>query len=167
MVLSGKRPHKRTPVPGSFGDAIRAIRERKGLTQTELGERTGLGQNNISRIETGTVSRPQEDTVIKLSAALGVDPYEIWALTSYPELPWLIKDLRKSASRLGPNEQKILAALADYLEDNKGAVAGLDPQVVADLFGAMLVGLRTRPKSHDLPQAHLPQYDPLEPPALL
>jgi transcriptional regulator with XRE-family HTH domain len=142
MDRYGTRPHKKPPVPGSFGAAIRAIRERKGLSQTELGNITGLGQNNISRIETGTVLRPQDATVELLARALDVAPYEIWRLTSYPELEYLTADLRTNAKELTLAQQEILAALAKYMVDNKGAVVGVTPEVARNLFADALAKRR-------------------------
>jgi transcriptional regulator with XRE-family HTH domain len=51
---------------------LRELRERAGLTQVELAERSGIHQSHISRIETGFVVRPSFDVVSKLAAALGV-----------------------------------------------------------------------------------------------
>jgi transcriptional regulator with XRE-family HTH domain len=50
----------------AFGRGIRALRLYHGFTQRELGERSGLDQSNISRLETG---RPIS---IRFSRVLGV-----------------------------------------------------------------------------------------------
>ena len=36
-----------------FGQRLREIRKKHGMTQAELGEKTGLADKYISRIETG------------------------------------------------------------------------------------------------------------------
>ena len=94
-MMSGTRPRKKQPIEGSFGEAVRTIREEKGMSQVDLGERTGMGQNNISRIETGAIFRPQEVTVRALAEGLGVTPNEIWMRTSFPEISWQTEELRK------------------------------------------------------------------------
>jgi ribosome-binding protein aMBF1 (putative translation factor) len=47
-------------------------RERLGLTQTELAERTGIDQGDISRIERGSIF-PNEKTLLRLADALGAE----------------------------------------------------------------------------------------------
>jgi transcriptional regulator with XRE-family HTH domain len=49
-----------------------AARRERGLTQTQLAERTGIDQSDISRIEAGNAN-PTLQTLATLSAALGVD----------------------------------------------------------------------------------------------
>ena len=49
-----------------------ALREKRGLTQTELAERSGVPQSEISRIERGYV-HPTERTLVRLADALDAD----------------------------------------------------------------------------------------------
>jgi DNA-binding XRE family transcriptional regulator len=49
-----------------------ALREKHMLTQTELSEKTGVPQAQISRIERGVVN-PRLSTVTKLLVALGAE----------------------------------------------------------------------------------------------
>jgi transcriptional regulator with XRE-family HTH domain len=51
---------------------LRDARQRAGLTQVELRERSGVEQNTISRIEAGRVRDPQWSTARKLELALGL-----------------------------------------------------------------------------------------------
>jgi ribosome-binding protein aMBF1 (putative translation factor) len=48
------------------------LRERRGLTQAELAERSGIDQGDISRIERGSTS-PTARTVQRIAAALDAD----------------------------------------------------------------------------------------------
>jgi DNA-binding XRE family transcriptional regulator len=50
---------------------IRAARERTGLTQAELSDRSGLPQSHISRIENGKLS-PSHATLEKIAKGLGL-----------------------------------------------------------------------------------------------
>jgi ribosome-binding protein aMBF1 (putative translation factor) len=54
-----------------FGATIRAAREAKGLTQTELGRRISTSQSAVARLEAGGV-QPSLETMSRLSVALGV-----------------------------------------------------------------------------------------------
>src|SRR5829696_5144262 len=54
----------------AFGDRLRALRERAGLTQEELANRAGLTPNAVSALERGTRTRPYPHTVRSLADAL-------------------------------------------------------------------------------------------------
>jgi DNA-binding XRE family transcriptional regulator len=51
---------------------IRALREKKGLSQRELAERVGTTQSAIARLEAGNIS-PSLPTLDKIAAALGAE----------------------------------------------------------------------------------------------
>lgn len=63
------------PTPSAFarhvGKVLKGLREKSGLTQHQLAEKSGLLQSHISRIERGEYS-PTNKTLTKLAAALGV-----------------------------------------------------------------------------------------------
>ncbi len=56
---------------GEIGARVRAVREGRALTQQEVAERSGLGPEQISRIENGR-RRPRAKTLRRLAEALGV-----------------------------------------------------------------------------------------------
>lgn len=56
------------------GELIRARREALGLSQRELGDLAGIGQNYISRLERGEVGLPQRQTIDALARALNLAP---------------------------------------------------------------------------------------------
>ena len=56
---------------GSFGGALRRLREAAGLSQEELAERAGLSSHAVSALERGTRTRPYPHTVRALADALG------------------------------------------------------------------------------------------------
>lgn len=55
----------------SLGPAIKRYRKVAGLTQAELGERTGFDPKTISRFETGTYT-PSVEALFMLANAMGV-----------------------------------------------------------------------------------------------
>lgn len=58
----------------TIGQRLREVRERRMMTQEELGERAGVQSVTISRIENGRqASRPRMSTIRKLADALGED----------------------------------------------------------------------------------------------
>lgn len=66
-----RNPALRPLIP--FAACLRAERARAGLTQAELGDRAGLTAHSIGNYERG-ISTPNLDTLVRLAAALGVDP---------------------------------------------------------------------------------------------
>lgn len=52
-------------------DEIKDKREKLGLTQKELAERTGLKQSAIARMESGGAI-PRLDTILKVAIAMGM-----------------------------------------------------------------------------------------------
>ena len=57
---------------GSVGERVRALREERGWSQTELGVRSGVEQTIISRMERGRMSNPSHRAIAALASALGV-----------------------------------------------------------------------------------------------
>lgn len=55
----------------SLGERIRIVRLRKGVTQKDLAEQTGIATSSLSEIETG-VSEPAVSKVQAIAVALGV-----------------------------------------------------------------------------------------------
>lgn len=58
---------------GNLGKNLREARERLGLTQEQVAERSGVQAGEISRIEHGKRD-PQASTIEKLAAAVEVPP---------------------------------------------------------------------------------------------
>jgi transcriptional regulator with XRE-family HTH domain len=65
----------------TFGDRLRAARERRGLSQEALAEKAGVDRKLIYRTELGQTS-PRLDAVMQIAEALGVQPS-----TLLPKLP--------------------------------------------------------------------------------
>lgn len=51
---------------------LRAIRESKGMSQTELAKKSGVGRVTINRIENGELNETTSGTLIKLAKTLQV-----------------------------------------------------------------------------------------------
>ena len=59
------------------GDKIREYRERKGITQEELGKALGTTKQTIFKYETGKITNIPYSKVEKIAKALKVEPWEI------------------------------------------------------------------------------------------
>ena len=64
---------------------LRELRTGKGLTQVQLAELCGMPQSTISRIESGSTTGVDFETLDRLAAALGVHPSE---LIVYGQIPF-------------------------------------------------------------------------------
>ncbi len=58
---------------GDLGSNLRAAREKLGLTQEQVAERSGVHATEISRMEAGKRD-PQVSTLLKLAKAVEVPP---------------------------------------------------------------------------------------------
>ncbi|MGI9117128.1 MAG: helix-turn-helix domain-containing protein [Gaiellales bacterium] len=56
-----------------LGMSINELRHAHGLTQTQLAERSGVPQGQISRIEQAVGVNPTQKTLLKLARALDAD----------------------------------------------------------------------------------------------
>jgi transcriptional regulator with XRE-family HTH domain len=59
-----------------FGENLLRLRRSRGLSQTELGDRTEMHRNDISLIERGR-RRPRVDVLIKVARVLEVTPADL------------------------------------------------------------------------------------------
>src|SRR3954454_13403863 len=63
-----------------FGDLLRTLRKRAGMTQEELAERAGLSRDAISALERGRRNRPHPPTMAAIIDALGLSEADQKAL---------------------------------------------------------------------------------------
>lgn len=63
-----------------FAERLAQLMKEKGLTQTQLAERIGVGQSAISNMLNRNC-RPQRRTVLRLAEALSVSATELWPET--------------------------------------------------------------------------------------
>lgn len=62
----------------AVGEAIRLIREQKGLSQEELAHRSGIHRTYVGGVERGE-RNPTVESLKKIADGLGVEPEEILA----------------------------------------------------------------------------------------
>lgn len=66
----------RREIKAAIGDALRAKREKLGISQEELAERAGVDRTYISILERGLKS-PTLDTLERICSALGTLPERV------------------------------------------------------------------------------------------
>ena len=75
VYQEGETVRKLPPAPNiAVGEAVLSARAKKGYTQKQLSEATGIDQSDISKIERG-VSNPSISTLNKIAVALGMQLY--------------------------------------------------------------------------------------------
>lgn len=70
--------YRATTSDEAVGERLRSVREGAGLSQTELGRRTGIDQAVLSRLERGK-HRPRVDTLRRIANALGLSVPDLLA----------------------------------------------------------------------------------------
>lgn len=90
----------------SFGERLRQLRIERGLNQRTLAETVGIDFTYLSKIETGRLPPPAQDTIHRLALALGASPDELLvlagkvpddvrsAITRSVEIPAFLRQIR-------------------------------------------------------------------------
>jgi transcriptional regulator with XRE-family HTH domain len=91
------------PVPTPFGRRLKGVRETRGLSQAELGEKAGVPALMISHFETGARPSASAATLVKLANALDTSIDFLLARTDDPvatgRVGALLRSLGTSASQ--------------------------------------------------------------------
>jgi transcriptional regulator with XRE-family HTH domain len=83
----------------SFGQLVRRLRKKKGLTLVELAERIGSHKGYVSGIENGKVNPPSPEFVRRLARVLRYDWKCMLFLAHAQKAP---KEIRKECMRFVP-----------------------------------------------------------------
>jgi transcriptional regulator with XRE-family HTH domain len=74
--MTTRRSSERSEANVALGQAVRAIREERGISQVQLAEATGFIQSWISHLERGA-RNPSWNNVVRLAEGLGVSLSEL------------------------------------------------------------------------------------------
>ena len=70
-----------------IGDKIKQLREEKGMTLEELGNKVGVGKSTVRKWETGMIENMRRDKIKKVADALNVTPDYLMGWTDEPPEP--------------------------------------------------------------------------------
>ena len=109
-------------VISSTGERIKSFRQKRKLSQKQLGEKVGMSQQQIGQYETGT-RIPKTETLVKLAAALDCTLFDLGSWDEYPledQIDAIIYGGRKAEMLakydcLNPDEKKKVDAYVDDL----------------------------------------------------
>jgi transcriptional regulator with XRE-family HTH domain len=106
----------------NFPDRLREARERLGLSQTELAERSGLQPSAVSHFETGKRA-PSFENLKRLSDALAVSVDYLLGRGEEPKGSGpMVEQLFRDFNRMSAADQESIAKFATMLaEKNEGA----------------------------------------------
>jgi len=92
----------------NIGNAIKELRKQEGLSQVELAKNVNITQAALSKIESG--NRPNQTTLVKLSAALKVPEALIYIMaTEEGDIP---KDKKELYNDLFPVIKSLIIKIA-------------------------------------------------------
>ena len=106
-------------------EQLKAARERKGLSQRDLGERVGLPQSHISKIENGTVDL-QTSNLIEIARALDLE-LTLLPRSALPAVRAIQDSQRQETTRTVPEVDRNLR----LLRNRAGKLAARHPQAKA------------------------------------
>jgi transcriptional regulator with XRE-family HTH domain len=94
-----------------FGDNLRRVRRREGLSQEELAARASLHRTEIGKLE-NTERVPRIDTLIQLAGAMAVAPGELldgifWVPGPKPEGTFTFSSGQRARSQRQPSTPSI------------------------------------------------------------
>lgn len=75
-----------------MGQKIKAIREAKGMTLEELGNKVGVGKSTVRKWENGIIANMKRDKIAKVAAALDCSPSYLMGWESDAELNATLQD---------------------------------------------------------------------------
>ena len=109
-----------------FGARLAALRQSRGLTQTELGDAAGVSQRVIAYYETET-TQPPGALLVDFAQALKVSTDELLGLKPTsdklaPKTARLLKRLQR-IEELPPADQRAVLKLVDAMLDTRRRVA--------------------------------------------
>jgi transcriptional regulator with XRE-family HTH domain len=102
----------------AFAERLKTIRALRNLTQSELGERSGLPTSSIAQFETNA-RKPSFDTLRKLSKALEVTTDYLLGTIDNPEPVAIGSALFRNYEKLSTHDQELLQNIAAMMAEKK------------------------------------------------
>ena len=104
----------------TFGQRLRELRNRKGLTQKELADRAGVSITYVSKLETGALPPPREKTILALANILDGDQDELFGLARKLPSRWL--------GQMNPEVARTFRSILEAETPSGGAPGDAEPQ---------------------------------------
>lgn len=112
-----------------MGNRIKELRIKAGLTQTELGDKLGIGASAVAKYENGRVKNIKQSTIAEMARIFDCAPSYVMALDDVPPLP---PNIITPAARPVPVLGTICAGDGTVAEENFAGNFFIDNTVQAD-----------------------------------
>lgn len=106
----------------TIGEKIRACREAKHLTQTELGLTCGVAKQTIFKYETGVVTNIPLDKLKLMASALGVSAAYLMGWEDAPDSKEKPSEDKKTAPELSESVKKLISVMSQLTPENQRIV---------------------------------------------
>ena len=93
-----------------FGLRIKELRNKKGITQSQMAELTGIDPKHMSHIETGR-SFPKADLIEKFAAALGVEYTDLFKTEHLQDRKTVINSITTKLNDVSDKDLQIIYKL--------------------------------------------------------
>lgn len=93
-----------------FGQRIKELRNKKGITQYQLAEMTGIDPKHMSHIETGR-SFPKADLIEKLANALDIEYTQLFQTEHLQDRDVLLDKINDNLTKVSDKDLQIIYKL--------------------------------------------------------
>ena len=106
-----------------FGERVRELRQKRNLTQRDLGAQVGVEFSYISKIENGKLDFgdfPSESLILRLAEALGVETDELLLLAEKvpPQIKQRVMDRPDAFRKFAQLDDEALDELVEQVDEN-------------------------------------------------
>lgn len=113
-----------------IGPRVRALREARGWTQSDLARRAGVSHSYVNRLESGRYQRPSQEQLGKIVTALGVplstflaeisspsedEARELEFIRRNPDVRMLFASFANEYETLHPEDQRFLRGFLELV----------------------------------------------------
>ena len=114
-----------TPLPNTFPERLRALRERSGRSRSELAPPAHMGEDAPAHIERGTTrAAPEQVVALALALAISADALLGLAEVQDSEERADLRRILRYTKRLEPRHLNLVAQVAEALAGAAGAAGG-------------------------------------------
>lgn len=103
---------RRKKTSGNLGSKIRRLRDRLSLTQGQLASKANVSPGYLSLLESNRVRNPSAAMLLKIAAALGTDPDELFLATGLSTLEVIRRDYEQLVVEVIPELVVFLQTLS-------------------------------------------------------
>jgi transcriptional regulator with XRE-family HTH domain len=114
-----------TPLPNTFPERLRALRERSGRSRSELAQLAHMGEDALAHIERGTTrAAPEQVVTLALALAISADALLGLAEVQDSEERADLRRILRYTKRLEPRHLNLVAQVAEALAAGGGGAGG-------------------------------------------